>query len=62
MMKWENIAGLLVGIIIGLLVIAFAFFNGPIGTKNQPQTKIEAPKAPETPVRGPAVRDITPNK
>ncbi|MGC1558850.1 MAG: hypothetical protein WA820_03290 [Bradyrhizobium sp.] len=63
MMKWENIAGLLAGI-IGLLVIAFALFNGPIETKNQPakQTKIEAPKAPETPVRGPVVRDITPNK
>jgi hypothetical protein len=63
MMNKENIAGLLAGI-IGLLVIAFAFFYGPLGTKNQPpkQTKIEAPKAPEAPVRGPAVRDITPNK
>jgi hypothetical protein len=56
-MNRENIAGLLAGI-IGLLVIAFAFFYGPLGTKNQPpkQTKIEAPpKAPEAPVRGPAV-------
>jgi hypothetical protein len=63
MMKRENIAGLLAGI-IGLLVIAFVFFYGPIGAKNQPpkQTKIEAPKAPETPVRGPVVRDVTPNK
>jgi hypothetical protein len=63
MMKWENIAGLLAGI-IGLLVIVFALFRGPIETKNQPpkQTKIEAPKAPETPVRGPVVRDIAPNK
>jgi hypothetical protein len=62
MMKWENIVGLLAGI-IGLLIIAFAFFYGPpIGTKDQPpkQTKIEAPKAPEAPVRGPVVRDITP--
>jgi len=61
MMKWENIAGLLAGT-IGLLVVAFALFNGPIGIKDQPpkQTKIEAPKAPETPVRGPVVRDITP--
>ena len=51
-MKWENIVGLLAGI-IGLLFIAFALFNGPIETKNQPpkQTKIEAPKAPEAPVR-----------
>jgi hypothetical protein len=63
MMKRENIAGLLAGI-IGLLVIAFVFFYGPIGTKDQPpkQTKIEAPKAPEPPVRGPVVRDITTNK
>jgi hypothetical protein len=63
MMKWENIVGLLAGI-IGLLVIVFALFRGPIETKNQPpkQTKIEAPKAPEAPVRAPAVRDITPNK
>jgi len=62
-MKRENIAGLLAGI-IGLLVIAFVFFYGPIGTKNQPpkQTKIEAPKAPETPVRAPVVREVTPNK
>jgi hypothetical protein len=61
MMKWENIAGLLAGT-IGLLVIAFALFNGPIGSTDQPpkHTKIEAPKAPETPVRGPVVRDITP--
>jgi len=51
-MKWENIAGLLAGT-IGLLVVAFALFNGPIGIKDQPpkQTKIEAPKAPEAPVR-----------
>ena len=50
--------------IIGLLVIAFVFFYGPIETKSQPpkQTKIEAPKAPEPPVRGPVVRDITTNK
>jgi hypothetical protein len=63
MMKWVNMAALLAGI-IGLLVIASALFNGPIEPKNQPpkQTKIEAPKAPETPVRGPVVRDITPNK
>jgi hypothetical protein len=63
MMKRENIAGLLAGI-IGLLVIAFVFFYGPIGTKNQPpkQAKIEVPKAPETPVRGPVVRDVTTNK
>jgi hypothetical protein len=64
MMNRENIAGLLAGI-IGLLVFAFAFFYGPLITKNPPpkQTKIEAPpKAPEAPVRGPAVRDITPNK
>jgi hypothetical protein len=61
MMKWENIAGLSAGF-IGVLVIAFALFNGPIGTSDQPpkQSKIEAPKAPETPVRGPVVRDITP--
>jgi hypothetical protein len=61
MMKWENTAGFLAGI-IGLLVIAIALFNGPIETNNQPskQTKIEAPKAPETSVRGPVVRDITP--
>ena len=62
-MKWENIAGLLAGI-IGLLVIAYVLYHGPIETKDQPpkQTKIEAPKAPESPVRGPVVRDITPNK
>jgi hypothetical protein len=62
MMYRENIARLLAGI-IGLLVIAFAFFYGPLATKNQPpkQTKIEAPpKALEAPVRGPVVRDITP--
>jgi hypothetical protein len=61
MMKRENIAGLFAGI-IGLLVVAFVFFYGPIGTKDQPpqQTKIEAPKASEAPVRGPVVRDITP--
>ena len=60
MMNWENIAGLLAGIIV-ILVIAFALFYGPIGTSNQPkQIKIEAPKVPETPVRGPVVRDITP--
>ena len=60
-MKWENIAGLLAGIIV-VLIIVFALFYGPIGTNNQPpkQTKIEEPKAPETPVRGPVVRDITP--
>jgi len=59
-MKWENIAGLFAAFIV-VLVIAFALFYGPIGNKDQPPKQtIEAPKAPETPVRGPVVRDITP--
>ena len=61
-MNSQKIAGLLAGI-IGLVAICFAFFYGP---SKQPAAKlavkIEAPKAPASPVLGPVVRDVTPNK
>jgi hypothetical protein len=63
-MNSQKIAGLLAGI-IGLVAICVAFFYGP-GSKLQPAAKqavkIEAPKAPASPVPGPVVRDVTPNK
>jgi hypothetical protein len=61
-MSSQKIAGTLAGI-IGLIVLAVAFFYGPIGDRNKTAKQVEKndlAKAPveKAPARGPVVREI----
>lgn len=62
-MDSQKIAGLLAAI-IALIVFAVVFVYSPKKAADTAKQQVELPKAPVSnpPVRGPVIRDITPEK